>query len=628
MNATYDPGDNKLRLYSEERLDAELYARVKAAGFKYAPAQKLFVAPMWTPSREDLLIELCGEIGDEDTSLVDRAEERAERFGEYSDHRAEDAHRAKEAVSAITDRIPFGQPILVGHHSERRARKDAEKIENGMRKAVKMWETSKYWEQRAAGAIHHAKYKEIPAVRARRIKGLEADLRKHEKETKSADLFLKLWRSIQDDSILKAKEGAPEEAQTPKARALFVAGREHYNSRKFTLAEYPRELPISQYEGERSRYDALKDGIITAEQAQQLAISSYTRGNAHRARWIRHITNRLTYEKAMLEEAGASELIAKKPRQKQLPLCNYRAPEGVQVPSRNYGCKGKLETYQQIEMTKAEYMALYEGRRGTREVENSHRIRITYKSEGNSYNYYYVFLTDQKETAKPEPIAQEPRKGPIEELMEKIEAARAAYVPPERTEFDDIKDSLKAGIKTVCAPQLFPTPREIAKQMNDLLEVEPGQDILEPSAGTGNLVGVLGCSWKSHNPEAGSMTAVEINQALADRLSIEQPLTKVICDDFLNCNGNLGKFDRIIMNPPFENGSDIKHIQHAMKFLRPGGRLVALCANGPRQRAAFMDIAEHWENLPAGSFKTQGTGVNVALMVLTKDEEVSQSSLF
>ena len=60
--------------------DAEVYDRVKAAGFKWAPKQELFVAPMWTPEREDLPIELCGEIGDEDTSLVDRAEERADRF--------------------------------------------------------------------------------------------------------------------------------------------------------------------------------------------------------------------------------------------------------------------------------------------------------------------------------------------------------------------------------------------------------------------------------------------------------------------------------------------------------------------------------------------------------------------
>lgn len=46
--ATYSPDDNKLRLYAATRLDPETYARVKAAGFRWAPKQDLFVAPMWT----------------------------------------------------------------------------------------------------------------------------------------------------------------------------------------------------------------------------------------------------------------------------------------------------------------------------------------------------------------------------------------------------------------------------------------------------------------------------------------------------------------------------------------------------------------------------------------------------
>jgi hypothetical protein len=49
--ATYSPEDNKLRLSATSRLDAETYARVKAAGSSWAPKQEIFVAPMWTPAR-------------------------------------------------------------------------------------------------------------------------------------------------------------------------------------------------------------------------------------------------------------------------------------------------------------------------------------------------------------------------------------------------------------------------------------------------------------------------------------------------------------------------------------------------------------------------------------------------
>jgi hypothetical protein len=78
---------------------------------------------MWTPEREDILIELCGEIDDEDTTLVERAEERAYRFVDYKDKRIGDAEHAHEAVLCILDNIPLGQPILIGPHSERHARR-------------------------------------------------------------------------------------------------------------------------------------------------------------------------------------------------------------------------------------------------------------------------------------------------------------------------------------------------------------------------------------------------------------------------------------------------------------------------------------------------------------------------
>ena len=101
FTGTYSPDDNKLRLYASRRLDVETYARVKAAGFIWAPKQDLFVAPTWSPLREDLLIDLAGQIDDEDTSLVERAEVRSERFEGYSERRGTEAERARAAVATI-----------------------------------------------------------------------------------------------------------------------------------------------------------------------------------------------------------------------------------------------------------------------------------------------------------------------------------------------------------------------------------------------------------------------------------------------------------------------------------------------------------------------------------------------
>jgi hypothetical protein len=245
----------------------------------------LFVAPAWTPEREDLARELCGEIDDEDTSLVDRAEDRAERFEEYSDKRCSKAEAARVAVDAIADGIPLGQPILVGHHSERRARKDAERIENGMHRAVRLWETSRYWIDRAKGAIRHAKYKERPDVRARRIKGLEADERKQLREKAEAERFLKAWSA----------EGLTRE------RALAIA---NYHGSSVILPDGSQCW---------SAWSALRDDKITPEDTRDQCIAQCQARIARATRWLEHLGNRLAYERAMMEESGGTAADRVKP---------------------------------------------------------------------------------------------------------------------------------------------------------------------------------------------------------------------------------------------------------------------------------------------------------------------------
>jgi hypothetical protein len=285
LSATYSPDDDKLRLYASARLDAETYTRVKAAGFVWAPKQDLFVAT-WTPTREDLLTELAGDIGDEDTSLIERAEQRAERFEQYSENRLADSEAARTTVDAIAGAIPFGQPILVGHHSERRARKDAERIRDGMDRTVRMWRTSQYWTGRAAAAIRAAKYKERPDVRARRIKGLEADARKKERSKTEAQRFLVLWTK---------KTLTLEEAR-------IIAGHDWISLPATSEKPYGSTV-----------YDALTNNLMTAEEAREIAVRAHGAVIAACDRWLAHIGNRLSYERAMLAASGGTVADKKAP---------------------------------------------------------------------------------------------------------------------------------------------------------------------------------------------------------------------------------------------------------------------------------------------------------------------------
>ncbi len=68
----------------------------------------------------------------------ERREAKAERLRGWADNAAKRASQRFDAAdpSEANTGIPFGQPILVGHHSERRHRNALDRIDNNMRKGV------------------------------------------------------------------------------------------------------------------------------------------------------------------------------------------------------------------------------------------------------------------------------------------------------------------------------------------------------------------------------------------------------------------------------------------------------------------------------------------------------------
>jgi len=65
----------------------------------------------------------------------DRREARADRLREWADKRDVKAGAAQTAADLVAAAIPFGQPILIGHHSERGDRNRRDRMHNNMRRA-------------------------------------------------------------------------------------------------------------------------------------------------------------------------------------------------------------------------------------------------------------------------------------------------------------------------------------------------------------------------------------------------------------------------------------------------------------------------------------------------------------
>lgn len=154
-------------------------------------------------------------------------------------------------------------------------------------------------------------------------------------------------------------------------------------------------------------------------------------------------------------------------------------------------------------------------------------------------------------------------------------------------------------VEVPACSQLFVSSDEICGRLVDLANISNGDRILEPNAGTGAIVRAI----RKVAP-AAVCDAVEINAELCQHLRNEFEGLNVICSDFLEYwpHASEGNYSRIIMNPPFNQGADIKHILHARSLLIPGGVLTAVCLNGPRQNKSLKPLSDHWEPLPRGAF--------------------------
>src|SRR5207249_3969609 len=95
--------------------------------------------------------------------------------------------------------------------------------------------------------------------------------------------------------------------------------------------------------------------------------------------------------------------------------------------------------------------------------------------------------------------------------------------------------------------QFYETPPDLAHRMVAMAHVREGDRVLEPSAGRGAILKAI---------QGAHRTAVELNPAMVE---IKALADSIHYADFLQCNGELGTFDRVIANPPFRNGQDVEH---------------------------------------------------------------------
>lgn len=152
--------------------------------------------------------------------------------------------------------------------------------------------------------------------------------------------------------------------------------------------------------------------------------------------------------------------------------------------------------------------------------------------------------------------------------------------------------------------QAFYTPEVIADEIALLADLA-GCSVLEPSAGDGNLA--KSCVKFG----AKAVDCIELEENCYENL-IQLNSGKVFCKDFLEIEPNL-RYERVVMNPPFSKRQYVKHISHAIKFLKPDGKLFAVVPNNDCEKIKDLGcrIVKSFSN---GAFKESGTMVSTALV--------------
>jgi predicted RNA methylase len=504
---------------------------LKANRFRWFPSIKLWgvaqsrdhLAKRWQINAAAEALRKAGftvrvEIDDTPRDVADVKADRAGRLDARYERLTAKAERSKAEGDArharaeqISERFAFGQPILVGHHSERRARRDHERMDQNDRAAHAAWNKAERAAAAAAVVGRADAYRELPAVIIRRIDKTEAELRQtmhYINGTRPAND----WR------------GAYGYDREPASGAWL----EQLEARKTFLEHQLAADREALAEHEANGYVRL------------------TRETVHKG-------DRVFWGATWGDGIGGA-------------IVTRTNPKTVTLDRRSYP---RTLPYEQIKTVQCPH----EGTETT------------------------VRAPRRQARPKPAPVTVER--------------------PPER------EAPLAVGAGTEC----FATPPAVAAKMIEMAGLEPGMTVLEPSAGTGAIA-------RPAAETGAEVTCIELDWKLFQRLAADERngarvdglYRSVQHGDFLEADPSDGPlYDRVLMNPPFRGQADVRHVTHALGFVKPGGMVVAVMSAGVEFRQdktaeTFREMVADrggWiERLPDGAFEGSGTSVRIVTAVI------------
>jgi len=190
----------------------------------------------------------------------------------------------------------------------------------------------------------------------------------------------------------------------------------------------------------------------------------------------------------------------------------------------------------------------------------------------------------------------------------------------------------RARSEAAAARGQFSTPLDIARAAAIAAGVRSGEKVLEPTAGTGNLVNFL----------RGSDVAIDVNEIEPRRIAVLRTMgLEPTTEDALRLPLSGKRYNAVVMNPPFgsagagkysgfgatpfkSNDISQRFVASALSQLVDGGRLVAIMPDNVLSGAS-ADFRQWLKDnhtpvayiaSPVGSYETRGTPTTQTVMVV------------
>lgn len=229
--ATYNKMTGWLHIRFDSKPSKEVLEELKRAGFRYHPSTKTWRAA-WSFEREKVAEKMAGDV--ETVSKAINYARLAGKMEKKAQKHMKLAEEYQKRAEGIMSAIPPGQPILVGHYSEKYHRRALERLHRYTDKAFEEREKAEYYQKRAEYYRRLATEGEDPEKVYRRIKRLESERRRWERELvwiniekKNGKGFLRKYGIYTDDEdrVKGMLQRINERLQAEKEKFKALTGR-------------------------------------------------------------------------------------------------------------------------------------------------------------------------------------------------------------------------------------------------------------------------------------------------------------------------------------------------------------------------------------------------------------------